>query len=44
MRCDIERASRAMLPYIIVVLVGLLVVAFVPWFATALPRYFDFRI
>jgi tripartite ATP-independent transporter DctM subunit len=44
MRCDIERASRAMLPYLIVVLVGLLVVAFVPWFATALPRYFGFRI
>jgi tripartite ATP-independent transporter DctM subunit len=44
MRCDIERASRAMLPYMIVVLIGLLVVAFVPWFATALPRYFGFRI
>jgi tripartite ATP-independent transporter DctM subunit len=44
MRCDIERASRAMLPYIIVVLIGLLVVAFVPWFATTLPRYFGFRI
>jgi len=44
MRCDIERASRAMLPYVIVVLIGLMVVAFVPWFATALPRYFGFRI
>ncbi|HXZ22572.1 MAG TPA: TRAP transporter large permease subunit [Pseudolabrys sp.] len=44
MRCDIERASRAMLPYVIMVLIGLLVVAFVPWFATALPRYFGFRI
>jgi tripartite ATP-independent transporter DctM subunit len=44
MRCDIERASRAMLPYLVVVLMGLLVVAFVPWFATALPRYFGFRI
>ena len=43
MRCDIERASRAMLPYLVVVLIGLLVVAFVPWFATALPRYFGFR-
>jgi tripartite ATP-independent transporter DctM subunit len=43
MRCDIERASRAMLPYMVVVLIGLLVVAFVPWFATALPRYFNFR-
>src|SRR5215831_12378085 len=44
MRSDIERASRAMLPYVIVVLIGLMVVAFVPWFATALPRYFGFRI
>jgi tripartite ATP-independent transporter DctM subunit len=44
MRCDIERASRAMLPYLIVVLVGLLIVAFVPWFALALPRYFGFRV
>src|SRR5262249_6940477 len=32
MRSDIERASRAMLPYVMVVLIGLLVVAFVPWF------------
>jgi tripartite ATP-independent transporter DctM subunit len=44
MRCDIEQASRAMLPYVIVVLVGLLIVAFVPWFALALPRYFGFRV
>ena len=44
MRCDIERASRAMLPYLIMVLVGLLVVAFVPWFALALPRYFGFHV
>jgi tripartite ATP-independent transporter DctM subunit len=44
MRCDIERASRAMLPYLIVVLIGLVIVAFVPWFATALPRYFGFRV
>jgi tripartite ATP-independent transporter DctM subunit len=44
MRCDIERASRAMLPYLVVVLAGLLIVAFVPWFATALPRYFGFRV
>lgn len=44
MRSDIEQASRAMLPYLIVVLVGLLLVAFVPWFALALPRYFGFRI
>jgi tripartite ATP-independent transporter DctM subunit len=44
MRCDIEGASRAMLPYLVVVLAGLLLVAFVPWFALALPRYFGFRV
>jgi len=44
MRCDIERASRAMLPYLMVVLAGLLIVAFVPWLALALPRYFGFRV
>jgi tripartite ATP-independent transporter DctM subunit len=44
MRCDIETASRAMLPYLLVILSGLIVVAFVPWFALVLPRYFGFRI
>jgi tripartite ATP-independent transporter DctM subunit len=44
MRCDIEEASRAMLPYVIVVLIGLIIVAFVPWFALALPKYFGFRL
>jgi tripartite ATP-independent transporter DctM subunit len=44
MRCDIEKASRAMLPYVIVVLIGLIIVAFVPWFALALPKYFGFRL
>lgn len=44
MRCDVERASRAMLPYLIVVIAGLLIVAFVPWVALALPRYFGFRV
>ncbi|HUN52573.1 MAG TPA: TRAP transporter large permease subunit, partial [Candidatus Sulfotelmatobacter sp.] len=43
MRCNVEAASRAMLPYLAVVLIGLLVVAFVPWFALALPHYFGFR-
>src|SRR5271155_1466812 len=43
MRCDIEPASRAMLPYLVVVLAGLLIVAFVPWFALALPNHFGFR-
>jgi tripartite ATP-independent transporter DctM subunit len=43
MRCEIEPASRAMLPYLAVVLAGLLIVAFVPWFATALPNHFGFH-
>jgi tripartite ATP-independent transporter DctM subunit len=43
MRADIEAASRAMLPYLGVVLIGLLIVAFVPWFALFLPHYFGFR-
>ena len=44
MRCDVEAASRAMLPYLIVVLTGLIIVAFVPWLALALPRYFGFHV
>jgi tripartite ATP-independent transporter DctM subunit len=43
MRCEIEPASRAMLPYLAVVLAGLLIVAFVPWFALALPNHFGFH-
>ncbi|HTS24038.1 MAG TPA: TRAP transporter large permease subunit [Casimicrobiaceae bacterium] len=43
MRADIEAASRAMLPYLGMVLAGLLVVAFVPWFSLFLPHYFGFR-
>ncbi len=43
MRCDIETASRAMLPYLIVLLAGLLIVAFVPSFTLYLPHYFGFR-
>jgi tripartite ATP-independent transporter DctM subunit len=44
MRCDIEQASRAMLPYLAVVIAGLLIVALVPWLALALPRYLGFRV
>jgi tripartite ATP-independent transporter DctM subunit len=43
MRCDIETASRAMFPYLLVLLAGLLIVAFVPWFTLALPHYFGFH-
>ena len=40
MQTGIEEASRAMVPYLIVILVGLLIVAFVPWFTLFLPHYF----
>jgi tripartite ATP-independent transporter DctM subunit len=43
MRCDVEAASRAMLPYLAMLLVGLLFVAFVPWFALFLPNHFGFH-
>jgi tripartite ATP-independent transporter DctM subunit len=43
MRCDIESASRAMLPYLVVLVAGLLLVAFVPGLALLLPNYFGFR-
>jgi tripartite ATP-independent transporter DctM subunit len=43
MRCNIETASRAMLPYLVMLIAGLLIVAFVPWFTLALPHYFGFR-
>jgi tripartite ATP-independent transporter DctM subunit len=35
---SIERATRAILPYLLVLLGGLLVIVFVPWFSLALPR------
>ncbi len=43
MKCNIEEASRAMLPYLVVLIAGLLIVAFVPWFTLFLPAYFGFR-
>jgi TRAP-type C4-dicarboxylate transport system permease large subunit len=43
MRCDIETASRAMLPYLVVLIGGLLIVAFFPWLTLFLPHYFGFR-
>ena len=42
MRTDIERASRAMIPYLLVLIVGLLIVAFVPWFTLFLPALCGF--
>ena len=43
MRTGVEEASRAMVPYLVMVIIGLLIVAFVPWFALFLPHYFGFR-
>jgi tripartite ATP-independent transporter DctM subunit len=43
MRCNVEAASRAMLPYLGVVLVGLLIIAFNPWLVLFLPNYFGFH-
>lgn len=43
MRSGVEAASRAMLPYLVMLIVGLLVVAFVPWFSLFLPHYFGFH-
>jgi tripartite ATP-independent transporter DctM subunit len=43
MRCDVEAASRAMLPYLLVILAGLLIVAFVPALTLFLPNYFGFH-
>ena len=40
MKTGIEEASRAMVPYLIVIVIGLLIVAFVPWFTLFLPHYF----
>jgi tripartite ATP-independent transporter DctM subunit len=39
----LEAASRAMMPYLVVLLIGLVLVAFVPWFTLVLPHYFGFR-
>jgi tripartite ATP-independent transporter DctM subunit len=44
MRTDIGRASRAMLPYFLVLIGGLLIVAFVPWLSLVLPRLFHFAV
>lgn len=38
----VEPASRAMVPYAVLLFLGLLLVAFVPWFSLVLPRLFGF--
>jgi tripartite ATP-independent transporter DctM subunit len=41
-RTDIESATRAMVPYLCVLLIGLAIVASVPWFTVFLPNAFGF--
>jgi tripartite ATP-independent transporter DctM subunit len=41
MKTDIESASRAMVPYLAVLIIALTIVAFVPWFTVSLPRAFN---
>ena len=43
MRTPIEPAARAIIPYILALIAGLLVVAFVPSFTLFLPHLFGFR-
>jgi tripartite ATP-independent transporter DctM subunit len=42
MGTSLEQASRAMMPYLAVLLIGLLIVAFVPWFTLVLPDALGF--
>ncbi|MBR0857735.1 TRAP transporter large permease [Bradyrhizobium liaoningense] len=37
-RADIDRASRSMLPYLAVLCLGVVLIAYVPWFTHALPN------
>ena len=38
LKTTIEDTSRHMVPYILVIIIGLLLIAFVPWFSLVLPR------
>lgn len=40
-KVNVEKATRAYLPYFIVLFIGALIVAFVPWFTLVLPRFFN---
>ena len=37
-RADIDKASRSMVPYLVVLCIGILLIAYVPWFTHALPN------
>ena len=39
---NVETATRAYMPYLLMLLVGILIVAFVPWLALVIPRLMNF--
>jgi TRAP-type C4-dicarboxylate transport system permease large subunit len=41
-RSHIEATSRAIVPYLVVLIAGLLIVAYVPWITLALPDALNF--
>jgi tripartite ATP-independent transporter DctM subunit len=41
-RAPVDRASAIMVPYVLILLAGLLVVTFVPWFTLSVPRLLGF--
>lgn len=42
-RAPVDRASAIMIPYVVILLIGLLVVTFVPWFTLLVPRLLGFE-
>ena len=40
---QVERASKPLLWYLLVMLAGLLLVAFIPWITTVLPALLNFK-
>jgi TRAP-type C4-dicarboxylate transport system permease large subunit len=41
-RAPMGRSSHIMVPYVVVLLLGLVLVAFIPWLTLVLPRAFGF--
>jgi TRAP-type C4-dicarboxylate transport system permease large subunit len=37
MECEVEAAAKTMVPYLAVLIAGVLAVAFVPWFTSIVP-------
>jgi TRAP-type C4-dicarboxylate transport system permease large subunit len=40
-KVNVETATRAYAPFFMVLLIGALIVAFVPWFTLVIPRLFN---